>query len=144
MPSRPVPGRFGYTILTRIVEDHEGAEEANADAEHKFIAVDLGDTEELDNVPEIPQHQIGAFGVTREDTSRYGMSSNCRGCNAIGSGWRRSMAHPDQCRSRIMKEILEEGDPDERVANATRKEIEEDTVQGGPESIVKEKESIKR
>ena len=51
------------------------------------------------------------------------MSESRRGCQGLARGCKRQFAHSDECRKRIMEEILKDGDVDGRVVNATRKMI---------------------
>ena len=57
---------------------------------------------------------------------KYGATPKCRGCQAIGRAWKRPYAHSEECRSRIIEKIVENGDPDGRVAIATKKAISTD------------------
>ena len=54
------------------------------------------------------------------------------------------MAHPDECRSKIMERIMKDDDPHRRATHATKKEIERSAMQDELESLVHEQRNIKR
>ena len=65
-----------------------------------------------------------ASSVIKEDIYKYGMTGGCRGCGAIARGWERPAARSEECRSRTLKHIFEDGDKERRVQHATKKMLE--------------------
>ena len=61
--------------------------------------------------------------VRSKDIEKYGPSSGCPGCRALLRGGR-TQTHSDECRTRVMKEIEESGDVDNRIKAQRLKETE--------------------
>lgn len=121
MPGTPpsfVPSKGGFEIPVSIEDDNE-----DEDGE-KHIVNDHEDLDEDVEVAEFFGAKSRAFSVFREDVGKYGRSDACRGCKAIGRGWKRPVAHSDSCRQRVMGKTFEEGGVEGRTANATRRALE--------------------
>lgn len=69
-----------------------------------------------------------ASSAVREGILKHGVSDSCGGRIGMERGWGKPMAHSDSCRQRVMEAILEDRDTEGRVANATKKILEQQNV----------------
>ena len=115
----PFPSRYDRRIPTYTNADHD-----ETDEEEKIQMIDE------DDVGNVEEHEVAkvenrASSALKQDMSNYGLTDKCRGCLATERGWKHVVAHSDICRDRVMPKILEEGDRDARVEQATKKALEE-------------------
>ena len=67
------------------------------------------------------------FGFLKKDVEQIGATPKCNGCQRTGNTWTCNAAHSKRCRDRIMAKMLEEGDPQGRVAKAIERKMRRPT-----------------
>ena len=126
---KPMQSRSGFKIPTGVADELD-SEEYGDDAVVGSVVIAHEDAGlELDTF-ELPHAKTLALSVFADDIAKYDMSTNCRGCSGREKNWERFVAHSSGSRNRSMEHILQDWDFEDRVGQTTKKEIENNGLEG--------------